>query len=340
MLFSIVVPMYNSEKYIGNCIESVLKQTEGDFQLIIVNDGSNDDCGDIADNYAATDKRIMVIHQENSGSFHARIKGVDNALGDYVVFLDADDTLKEYTLEQLKKHILIDEPDIIIYRAENFIENGGVFQSEKLFKDGTIFEDSNKKIVYEKFITDSSLNNLWTKAIKTKCFDNNKVRHYPPISMGDDVLFTLEPLTNAKKIKYIDEILYNYRIIKTSMTRKFQPNVYNGFKLITIAKKGYLSKWDMNTEKYINELSIRTLKNVSGIALYSQANIRGREKEFVNVLKEIQSDSFFYEAYSTSFRSLSLLRKLPIFLIMKNKLKLLSYLKLIVTKLRTIKQAN
>src|SRR4051794_29720494 len=124
MLFSIVVPMYNSEKYIGHCIESVLNQNERDFQLIIVNDGSTDTCGDIADKYASKDSRIKIVHQINAGSFHARINGVDNAQGKYILFLDADDTLKEYALERLKKQIYMDEADIYIFRADYFNESG------------------------------------------------------------------------------------------------------------------------------------------------------------------------------------------------------------------------
>ncbi len=334
MLFSVVVPMYNSEKYIDECIESVLNQSEDNFQLIIVNDGSSDSCGDIADYYASNDPRILVIHQKNTGSFHARVNGVDNAIGRYIVFLDADDTLKVNALERLKEHINSDKPDVIIYRAESISEKGMVSKSKKLFEDGAIFEGVQKKSIYEKLIDGASLNTLWIKAIKLECFNNEKVRSYPPISMGDDVLYTLEPITNANKIKYIDEILYNYRIISTSQTRKFQPNVYKGFKIITKAKLEYLSKWEMKTDNYIKTIYSRFLKNISGIALYSQANIKDREREYLNVLNDIKNDDFFHEVCNSSYSNLSLVVKFPNFLILKGRVNLLRYLKPMATKLQ------
>ncbi|WP_335871162.1 glycosyltransferase family 2 protein [Bacillus sp. 2205SS5-2] len=340
MLFSIVVPMYNSERYIGDCIESVLNQTERDFQLIIVNDGSTDACGNIADRYASMDPRIRVIHQKNEGSFHARINGVDNALGEYILFLDADDKLKEFALEKIKEHTYQYEADIFIFRADYFNSSGVVSASEKVFEDGTIFEGRKKKILYEKFTQDASLNHLWIKAIKKECFNNDIVRHYPSILMGDDVLYTLEPLTNAKRIKYIDEVLYNYRISSTSMTKKFQPNVYQGFKTIDKIRREYLSKWELDTENYMKLLNRRVLKNISGIIMYSPTDITGKEKEFLDTLKEIQTDSYFYEIYKTSYRELSLLRKIPLFLLKKGKINVLFYIKPIVTKLNRFKPSH
>src|SRR5690606_36631778 len=121
------------------------------------------------------------------------------------------------------------KPDIIIYRAERFTEKGNITQYKKIFNNGYIFEDQDKKLIYEILIKDSRLNSLWIKAIKLKCFNNDLVSSFPPISMGDDVLYALEPITNANNIKYIEDILYNYRIISSSMTRNFQVNVYSGF---------------------------------------------------------------------------------------------------------------
>ena len=95
MTFSVVIPVYNAEEHIRQCIDSVLCQDERNFEIIIVNDGSKDNSGTIADEYASRDHRVRVVHQVNKGSFHARCIGLREARGEFVVFLDADDSLKE-----------------------------------------------------------------------------------------------------------------------------------------------------------------------------------------------------------------------------------------------------
>lgn len=90
-LISVIVPIYKVEKYLSYCIESILKQSFTDFELLLIDDGSPDDCGVISDNWAKKDRRIRVFHQKNAGLSAARNKGLDNAIGRYAVFIDSDD---------------------------------------------------------------------------------------------------------------------------------------------------------------------------------------------------------------------------------------------------------
>ena len=101
-LFSIIVPVYKAEKYINECVDSVLAQTFEDFELILADDGSPDRCPEICDEYAKKDSRIKVIHKENGGASSARNSGIEAACGEYVIFLDSDDYWEEnYTLQRL-----------------------------------------------------------------------------------------------------------------------------------------------------------------------------------------------------------------------------------------------
>ena len=103
MVFSIIVPVYNTEKYLSKCIESIISQTFSDFELILVNDGSTDSSGNICDDYAKQDSRIKVLHSENKGVTHARKLGVNQAKGDFVLLIDSDDTFVNNFLEEIKK---------------------------------------------------------------------------------------------------------------------------------------------------------------------------------------------------------------------------------------------
>lgn len=111
-LISVIVPVYNTEKYIHNCINSILKQTLTDFELILIDDGSPDSCGVICDEYAKKDSRVKVFHQENKGVCAARNEGINNARGEYISFVDSDDYIRNNALEVLYNDITAHNADI------------------------------------------------------------------------------------------------------------------------------------------------------------------------------------------------------------------------------------
>ena len=116
MDFSIIIPIYNVEKYLRRCIDSVLVQENAFFEVILVDDGSLDGCPAICDEYAKKDSRIHVIHKKNEGLGYARNSGLEIAQGNYIFFLDSDDWIPEKTLDSLKKLINIYDADIISFR--------------------------------------------------------------------------------------------------------------------------------------------------------------------------------------------------------------------------------
>lgn len=112
-LFSVIIPIYKVENYLSECIESILSQTYTDFELILVDDGSPDNCDKICDAYAAQDNRIRVIHKENGGVTSARLAGAEAAVGEYIVCIDGDDWVSPDYLEQFAEHIRECHPDIL-----------------------------------------------------------------------------------------------------------------------------------------------------------------------------------------------------------------------------------
>ncbi|MEN6338498.1 MAG: glycosyltransferase family 2 protein, partial [Clostridiaceae bacterium] len=147
MYFSILVPIYNAEAYLEECLESALKQTERDFELILVDDGSSDGSGAICDRYAAEfPERAKVIHQVNRGLILARRAGVAAASGNYCVFLDADDTIAPDTLETVKKTIEREKADVVIYNFYNrYLPDETLDMATPVFADGTVFRSEGKR---------------------------------------------------------------------------------------------------------------------------------------------------------------------------------------------------
>ena len=153
-LFSVIVPIYNVERFVQQCIDSILGQTYGDFELILVNDGSTDKCPEICNVYAELDKRIRVIHKPNGGLVSARNAGVLVAKGEYVVYVDGDDWVEENWLETLNNLIKKYKPDIINYGAykssDGKYENLKTANFEGFYDEVALKEEIVPYLLYDK----------------------------------------------------------------------------------------------------------------------------------------------------------------------------------------------
>lgn len=337
MFFSVIVPLYNAENYIGRCIESVLIQEETDFELVIVNDGSNDKSKEIVENYMIQDERIRLINIKNSGSFHARCEAVSQAKGKYAVFLDSDDTFKKNTLKRLKRELEFFEIDIIIYRAEAIDVNGRVTEFLPLFENGKLFNKDNKDELYRALLRgESCINVMWIKAIKLECFDLKICINTPRISVSDDFLYSLGPITNANAIKYIEDVLYEYRYNSESIMRNFQPGVYGGIKYVYSQLLNYMSKWEMSSNNDMLLFYNKFVSAISGISLYSKSSLRGKRKEYFKTLRQMQQDILFNDVYNKAFKQIKFKYKVPFFLVKHKCFMLLFVLNHIVKRLRKI----
>lgn len=146
---SIIVPVYKVEPYIHKCVDSILAQTFKDFELILVDDGSPDNCGQICDEYAQKDSRVKVIHKENGGVSSARNVGIDTALGEYITFIDPDDIIEQNMYQVLFEHAIKYSADIVVCPIRSFNEVEGTISISTVWLEGNILD---KKNIEEKII--------------------------------------------------------------------------------------------------------------------------------------------------------------------------------------------
>lgn len=212
--YSILVPVYNVEKYIEECIESVLKQTYTNYELILVDDGSPDNSGIICDEYARKDSRIIVFHKENQGLIHTRRYAIERASGDYYVFLDSDDTIKKNTLEIIDAKIRQYDCDCVIYGLER-LEEGKV--ASQIF-DPVEECLHSKSDIYRKVFFKTDYNSLCRKAVKASVFHDIDYSPYYHLRYTEDLLQSLEIYKYSKTIAFIPDILYEYRTNLASIT--------------------------------------------------------------------------------------------------------------------------
>ncbi|MBO5850765.1 MAG: glycosyltransferase [Clostridia bacterium] len=213
-LVSIIVPIYNVQKYLPHCIESVLNQTYKNFELILVDDGSPDRSGDICDYYAKKDSRIVVVHKENGGASTARNAGLYVAKGKYVNFIDGDDWISKDAIETFVKIIEKESVDLVV----GTLEDRYLRVSSKPFKDELIDFYSNEQDV-SKIIPKLTppVNKLYLKSI----IDSQNIKFLADVKYGEDILFVYEYLKYCKRIFTISKVTYFYnRLIDNSITKR------------------------------------------------------------------------------------------------------------------------
>lgn len=196
---SVIIPVYNVEKYLSRCIDSVLAQTFTDFEILLIDDGSYDNSGYICDQYAENDNRIRVFHKENGGVSSARNVGLDNARGEWIAFIDADDWISEDYLKQ--------EYDVntdIIQLGYNVIsENGELIRTFKVQKKILTKQES----IYKHFVQKRT-NALWDKLFSYNVI--SKTRFNIKVSVGEDFLFTLSLMKTIKSYSFSTTGMYSY----------------------------------------------------------------------------------------------------------------------------------
>lgn len=213
--FSLIIPLYNTSSYFISCIESIVKQSPRDIEVIIVNDGSTDNSGNIANFYAEKYDYIKVIHQPNQGVSAARNSALRVAQGKYLVFVDADDMLYDIFFEEVIMRIE-GVPDIIEINAK-FIDQEGVLSKDNIFS----FIDSKKKLSNAKhsklIFSQQAKYYLWSRIIRRSLVEN--LYFDDRIGFCEDALYLTECYFKAKKIVTLNQSLYGYRQHATNVTR-------------------------------------------------------------------------------------------------------------------------
>lgn len=232
---SFIVPVYGVEKYIHQCVDSILGQTYTDFELILVDDGSPDNCPAICDAYAARDKRVRVIHKKNAGVSEARNTGIDAAQGKWAYFIDSDDWIEPDACEKLMSDTEKTNADCImsdcVICADTYQRRLHQFSKKFYTDDRAMIQSIQKYMLCHKFSPYyvKGLTNgyaaPWGKFVKLEILKENNIRFDPRAkSVFDDGLYSLYLLDHVKSFYYNDEHTYNYRIVESSTIHAFKKN--------------------------------------------------------------------------------------------------------------------
>lgn len=258
-MISIIVTAYNVEKYLSQCLESCMKQSFNDIEIIVVNDGSKDNTENIIKEYCKQDKRIKYLCQENSGVSVARNNGMRIASGDYVMFVDGDDYLSEKIISELAVEI-DPETDIVACCCKGFDDNGeypnyffdnsytmvSVNEKERLYLQlmKTEAEQPDNQSIF------TGIGVPWGKLYRKTFLDSNMLKFNPELKRMQDNIFNTYAFSIAKKIKYLNSPLYYYRIDHISSYKKhYQAEIY--YKILQERQKFFETNNEYNYNKLL-----------------------------------------------------------------------------------------
>lgn len=299
MLFSIVIPVYNVEKYLDECIQSILKQTKtinNDCEILLIDDGSTDKSAIICDNYAKKYSDIIkVFHKENQGLLATRRYGFQKSSGEYIINCDSDDFLENKMLELVKQVIVkYENPDVILINYYRYDGKNKTIEHANIFSDK---QDSCvlKETVLREYMSGHSIVSMCGKVVKRSCIEVNRdYVEYGRLSTGEDTLQSIEIFSKASTFVYLNEALYDYRS-GSGMTAKFDENYFFTFKHIfeQIEKE----KFNWNLDDFDKLFSVKVLQTAGRAITQTRYNKWGSIKSEKEYLESIYSDAMVKNSF-------------------------------------------
>lgn len=317
MKFSIVIPIFNAEKYLNRCIESLLKYDKANIEIVLINDGSTDKSLEICKYYKSKYSNIVLINKKNEGQGIARNYGIEVATGDYITFVDSDDFFEVDVLDYIDKYIKKQKLDFYIFNW-SYIFNDKKIENKRDYNEKYFYKgDKDYNFFIENMIWPAKNNSygsaVWAKFYNLKIIKKNNIKFRSEREMfSEDLIFNIEYIEHIKNVVILDKSIYCYYQNSTSYKNKYHEeyieklnNIYSYFK-----KNSYLYN------NYKNKIYIRLFSYVKS-CLINEIMYLKFNKAYTNV-KEICRRKYINEIICNCDKGLKKFDKFIIFLI-KNK---------------------
>ena len=267
---SIIVPVYNVEKYLKECIVSLISQTYKNIEIILIEDGSPDNCGVICDEFAKNDERIKVIHQKNAGAANAKNAGLDVASGQYITFMDSDDVVELNWIEYLVN--LLEEKNVDM--VECAYDEMYVNDFKSVENNNQTFGLISVEDYLKQYLPNWSSSLFWTKLFKKELTEN--IRFRKERRCIDDEFYTYKVVSNAKIIYKTDKVLYHYRQRKSSAVNstKNQLQITDDAMELRVERYEWIKHKFPTLKKLYIENDINFLIFWANNSLYDEKNVK------------------------------------------------------------------
>lgn len=221
MDISVIIPVYNVEKYLRRCINSVLRQEKVSLEVILVDDGSTDSSGKICDDYASQYSNVKCLHITNSGPSTAKNVGYDLALGNYVAFIDSDDEIKQEMFSVMLKSGYQHNADIVCCNYIQVDEEGNISHTEHSGQEYILNQDEALKAI---LIKDKIYSQCWTKIYKREMLESNHIRNTEGLKTEEDFIYNIQAFAYSQTVCVVDKPLYIYTHRNKSLSKDYYRN--------------------------------------------------------------------------------------------------------------------
>ncbi len=291
---SVIVPIYNIEKYICTCVDSILNQTYKNLEIILVDDGSTDGCPALCDSYAEKDGRVKVLHKENEGQMIARKLGLSNAEGDFFAFVDGDDFVEKNMIEKMLEALQKENADIVLCGYKRVFSDR-TFETH-LFETDKIFDENESKVIHRRMIgmtgqelckpeNHDRLVTVWGKLYSKKCAENGLVLSERKIGSLEDAVYNLGAFEKCKKAVYIDENLYCYRRDNvSSFSESYKKDLSDKWEVLYDYFEAYIGRNGL-PEEYQDALYNRIALGMLGLTINELKNPENDFKKALSLRK-------------------------------------------------------
>lgn len=283
-IISVIIPVFNIESFIEDCIKSILNQSFTNYEIIFVNDGSTDNSVSIINKYMQQNSNLKLIHQENQGTGEARNNGLKNALGEYLLFIDADDTIENLMIEKLYQKAIEENADIVFCNI-NRIDSQ---QGQKI--DSKSYKVVDKKALFKYILTFQYDSSVWAKLYKKSLFMTNKILFPSKLKHNEDNATFFKIIYYAKEISFLNQYLYNWRIVENSKSQTISKERLNSINSVLTIRYDFLTKYNiyhMYEDEFLLGMSRLLEVRIQNVLISNQPEL----KEYI--IKLIDSLEFF-----------------------------------------------
>lgn len=326
-LLSVIVAVYNTEKYLEECIDSIINQTFSDYEVILVDDGSTDNSGEICDRYAERFEFITVIHKNNGGIANTRKAGFAKSIGQYISYIDSDDTIEPNTYEYMVNKATQYDADAVVCNI--LLDTGNKKTLGKNIISSGIYDKARLKKEFYPYMlfggengTPGVIPSLCNKIIKRDILKNALMATDDSVYFGEDALCTFPCLLDANKVFVCDRAFYHYRMVETSVTHVYDNKLIDKFiLLIELLDKAFKER-NFDGRKQLDFYTVRfSVDVIRNELLYNKKlSLKERINIVSDYLEHPQISQAFKNVSSSEFQNnnyikLKLIKKKKIFIL-------------------------
>lgn len=334
---SIIIPIYQiEEEYLRKCLNSVIIQKIHDCEIILIDDGSPDNAGDICDEYAAKDNRFKVIHQQNQGVSVARNVGIEASDSEWITFIDPDDWIEANWGEVLLNAINSVDADIIMFdyyqefvsksRPQFFMSQSGLLDEYYLY--AVRIAPFNQLFINKRY-REYEINQVWNKVYKASLIKNNKLLFDFRARKGQDNIFNAEALLLASTIYYVHNPLYHYRYLQESASNRYTPNIRYYNEISFNHYKRIINRYSLpdDFKKAVQARILTRLYSYMRLYYFHQQNKMSNSVIMEEIREMLETEPYKGALQSVDWHLLPLSQKIFVFFL---KIKNIEALKLLV----------